>query len=350
MTRAVEMEALRSRSELTPHPLTVELIEHREALAALAPEWEALWQRCPEATVFQTPDWLLPWCDHLLRGEVASVALRRGARLVALAPLFRWTDGGERVLSLLGAGVSDVTDLLWEPSERTSVVAALEAWLDRTPGWDRLQLSEVPGRSPLLGIARRRAGPRAVTWQDVCPGVPLPVDEGVDGVLSARARAKLTYERRRARRLGAGEIEEVTPATLEELLAGLETLHTAQWNARGEPGAFADPRVYAFHRAAARRLLDRSRLLLRAMRVHGQLAAVFHGFRDRRRHRYYLGAQHPRHARLGLGTLLIAHALESACHEGADTFDFLRGREAYKYRWGACDLVQLHRAEARRLP
>ena len=36
-------------------------------------------------------------------------------------------------------------------------------------------------------------------------------------------------------------------------------------------------------------------------------------------------------------TLLIAHALEDAVSRGDSEFDFLRGNEPYKYRWGAVD-------------
>ena len=37
------------------------------------------------------------------------------------------------------------------------------------------------------------------------------------------------------------------------------------------------------------------------------------------------------------GTLLIAYALEDAVSRGDSEFDFLRGNEPYKYRWGARD-------------
>ena len=43
------------------------------------------------------------------------------------------------------------------------------------------------------------------------------------------------------------------------------------------------------------------------------------------------------YARDGLGNLLVLHALELAAERGAATFDFLRGTEPYKYRFGASD-------------
>ncbi len=36
-------------------------LERLGDLDALRREWRLLWQRCPTATPFQSPDWLIPW-------------------------------------------------------------------------------------------------------------------------------------------------------------------------------------------------------------------------------------------------------------------------------------------------
>jgi CelD/BcsL family acetyltransferase involved in cellulose biosynthesis len=51
----------------------------------------------------------------------------------------------------------------------------------------------------------------------------------------------------------------------------------------------------------------------------------------------YIGGFDPQFSSLSPGSLLIGHAIEQAEAEGAAHFDFLRGAEAYKYRWGAVD-------------
>ena len=85
--------------------LTAELIGDAAELAAIADDWQALWQRVPTATPFQSPAWLLPWWRSFHPGELAVVALWRGRRLVGLAPLYleRRKKGGR--LLPLGIGV-----------------------------------------------------------------------------------------------------------------------------------------------------------------------------------------------------------------------------------------------------
>ena|SRR5438105_11909593 len=57
----------------------------------------------------------------------------------------------------------------------------------------------------------------------------------------------------------------------------------------------------------------------------------------------YLSGFDPALARFSLGTLLVGHAIEEAVREGAEEFDFLRGQEDYKYRWGAKDRLVYRR-------
>ncbi|WP_438035696.1 GNAT family N-acetyltransferase [Sorangium sp. So ce204] len=48
------------------------------------------------------------------------------------------------------------------------------------------------------------------------------------------------------------------------------------------------------------------------------------------------------------GVVMLASAIEHAAREGARTVDFLRGREPYKYDWGAVDRWTFRRRLRRR--
>jgi CelD/BcsL family acetyltransferase involved in cellulose biosynthesis len=45
----------------------------------------------------------------------------------------------------------------------------------------------------------------------------------------------------------------------------------------------------------------------------------------------------PKLKRMSPGAIIIAHAIQEAISRGLKEFDFLRGSESYKYRWGARD-------------
>jgi CelD/BcsL family acetyltransferase involved in cellulose biosynthesis len=335
-----------------PEPLTPEVraesVTSLAALEALQPEWEQLWGKDRRATPFQSPAWLLPWWRHLGVGTLACVALRCDAsgELVGLAPLYVHANAttGRRHLFPIGIATTDYLDLLVRPGWERRVVNAMWSKLSaRAQDWDVLEFPQLREGSPLLSntaggswALRANAGePHPVLALPArTPALRLPVPRSM--------AANLRTLRNRAARAGSVRFEQADARTLPGFLNALITLHASRWAQRGETGVLADESVHACHLDAAPMLQAAGLLRLHGMRLNGELIAVLYCLADppsRPEPRWYdyIGGFDPRHAALAPGTLLIAHAIESAMAEGAVAFDFLRGAEPYKYRWGAVD-------------
>lgn len=327
-------------------PLRLE--EHRgPAVAALAPAWSDLGGRDPLATPFQRPEWLLPYCRAFGVEAPWAVVLRRGSRLAALAALVTFDDGGRRVATLLGGGRSDWQDALVDPQLAPDGARLLLARIaERCEEYDELLLERLPADG-WLASAAAPAGLRVASAveDEPCPVVALP---GEVEALAARMAPHLVdnvrYGRRRLARRGALAVVEATAGGLERHLEALFTLHGARWAARGEGGVLAAPAVRRFHSEASRALAAAG--LLRGYRLvaGGRDVAVWHGFAMGERWWYYLGGFDPGEAKASPGAVLLEHAAAEAIRAGARTLDLLRGREPYKYAWGARD-----RAAARRV-
>jgi CelD/BcsL family acetyltransferase involved in cellulose biosynthesis len=325
--------------------VAVDEVQTIERAGALREEWRALAVRCPRATVFQSPEWLLGWARTMMQGDLHLVTLRArpGGDLVGLAPLFSWRDGEARVLSLMGAGVSDYQDVVFDPVAAPACLEAFEAWLaDTGRCWQRLFWSEVPAGSPLL---EARVGGETAE-QDVCPGIPLAGAARIDEVLPRHQLKEVGHARRRGQRELDLAYEEGTPENLEDLLGTLARLHHRRWQQRGCDGVLADHRVQSFHRCVARELLAAGKLMLHAVRLRGERAGVVLGFHDGRVTRSYISGFDPGLRKYSPGVLAIARAVESALARGMDAFDFLRGAERFKYDWGARDLGRVYRRVA----
>jgi CelD/BcsL family acetyltransferase involved in cellulose biosynthesis len=78
-------------------------------------------------------------------------------------------------------------------------------------------------------------------------------------------------------------------------------------------------------------------LRLYAVRLDDKIIAALYAFSHRKRTYFYLSGFDPDYSRFSIGTIILAHAIERARTEGSIAFDFLRGQEPYKYRWGAHD-------------
>jgi CelD/BcsL family acetyltransferase involved in cellulose biosynthesis len=318
--------------------LLVDEVTTREALEGLRNDWHQLLDRCPWATPFQSPDWLLPWWRAIGRGELCVTTLRRGGRLVGLAPLFIYCGpDGRRRLAMLGAGVSDYEDVLLEPELADAGAALLLQHIaEERSRWDAGEFFELRAASPLLAAPWPRELSVDRYPSSSCTVLPLPrAADALPGSLSWRFRRRLRNARNRLTRAGDAQFVTADEESLPELLGALVRLHTLRWEERGEPGVLSDPRLRRFHEAAAAGLLRRGRLRLHALRLRGAPVAVLYGFAHRDRVCMYLSGLDPATDFCSPGVLILHYAIEQAIEEGAREFDMLRGTESYKYDWSA---------------
>ena len=306
--------------------MTVAILDDAAALPALRPAWDALW-RSTGAGPFQSPQWQLPWWSAFGTGSPRIAVLRRDGALVGLLPAYVLHDAAGPKLLPIGAGTTDTLDALGEGAG-----ALLRALLDRAAaeGVSRCDLIELPPESAL-----RHASPPpgwTATWRDdsACPVLTFPG-------IPAAIRRKLRMNRNRADRDGGWAVEHATPGTLDSSLDALFALHQSRWAADNQAGVLCDPAVLAFHRRAAPGLLQAGLLRLAVLRVGGAVAAAILALLSPGRIHFYLSGYDTARSFVSPGTLLLGAMLEHAEAEGRTEAHFLRGRESYKYAWGATD-------------
>jgi CelD/BcsL family acetyltransferase involved in cellulose biosynthesis len=326
--------------------LEIDELTTTPSLEALRPEWSALWLRCGSAAPFQSPEWLLPWWRRFGSGLPYVLAIRRNGRLVGVVPLYSHPGAAsrERTLVPIGVGVSDDLDPLFDPQFSDEAAEATLAHLaERDQLWNQCVFQQLPAGSPLLTAAPPLGLIEETTVQDACPVLRIPeLVGGLSDCLPGGQMKKLLSSRRRAGREGVVRIERATQAGFESLFETVLRLHSARWTARALPGVLADSAVQDFHREAAWNLLRLGALRMYLLRIGDRPVASFYGF-TRGKRAAYLGGFDPAYKQLSPGMLVVGHAIEEAIREGAEEVDFLRGREAYKYAWGAEDRLNYRR-------
>ncbi len=320
-------------------------------LREIEDEWHELWSRCRGLTIFQSPDWLIPWVESFAPYRLWILEARRDKTLVGLAPFFVYGTGGDRIVAPLGAGVSDYLDLLVDPAAPEAFDALLEFVWDHAREWTELRFPDVQASSPLLnrdlrhGLSAKaiNAGNREpqhfndqLSVCDFCPQLSLP--RSIDDLRTVVPAKQIRNLRAARRLLGRAQVELADCATLDEFLESLFRLHEKRWQGSGEQGVLADPRVRHLHRRVAPRLLERGVLRLFGLRHCGVLIACLMAFFDRDAARLYMQGYDPDWARYSPGAQLVGAALEQAIAEKKRVADFMRGRETYKYYWGSQDV------------
>jgi CelD/BcsL family acetyltransferase involved in cellulose biosynthesis len=327
-----------------PEPCRIEIVA-QAALGDLEAEWRQLWRAMPGASPFLAPAWLGAWTEVYAPGRTWAAALRDGGRLVGLLPVFVWN----RALLLAGTGPSDHGGALILPGYEGWAGALLEAAAEAVDApFDRIDLQQLAPESALAEATL--SGWRAEACNgDGCSVLRLGGDDGMAAVPKTM-RADWRYAARRLAREG-GVVDLVPPQDASEGIAELERLHALRWRRRDEPGMLADPLLGRLLRASAPRLAAEGLLRLHRIRFDDEAVAVLLVLQGGRSACYFLSGFDPAHARLSPGRVLIGRAIAAAAEEGAGTFDFLRGHETYKTRWGAGEHRRIRRVfEPKKLP
>ncbi len=120
------------------------------------------------------------------------------------------------------------------------------------------------------------------------------------------------------------------PARLGEDLDALYRLHGARWG--GETtGVFEGDRG-AFHREFAEAAQRRGWLRLWLAEVEGETVGAWYGWRYADAEWYYQAGRDPSFDKLGLGTVMLVHAMRSACEDGVAVFHFLGGEHVEQFK------------------
>jgi CelD/BcsL family acetyltransferase involved in cellulose biosynthesis len=203
-------------------------------------------------------------------------------------------------------------------------------------GWRgrRLRLSGVDAAHL---AAARSVGAVRLRRRDPAPWLDFSALGQGDGALLAGLSANARYQLRRSDRAyaAAGPIRverAATPAEAAAFLDALAALHQATWTARNQPGAFANPLFFRFHRALVARALPRGEVDLLRIAAGGTTIGYLYNFRHQGRVLAYqsgfdYAAAGP-HQKPGLTCHHAAIRFSRA--QGARAYDFLAGGDRYK--------------------
>lgn len=284
---------------------------------------------------FATREWIETWWQHFGAGREPIVGvLRDGAgSLQVIVPTYVWRRHPLRMARFIGHGPADYLGAVHAPADRDAAAGALADTL-AAAGCSALLAERLPGGAPLPDGWTGHA-----LLEESSP--VLALDAGSwDEFLASRSANFRQQVRRRERNLARRHELRFRltddPDRLEEDFATLGRLHRARWGEEaGNRFAGADQ---PFHRDFAGLALQRGWLRLWTMELDGRPVACWHGLRFGGVEWYYQAGRDPAFDSQDVGFVLMAHTVREAMADGMSAYNFLRGDERYKFRFGPVPL------------
>jgi CelD/BcsL family acetyltransferase involved in cellulose biosynthesis len=293
--------------------------------------WQELCVRAG-AGYFAGPVWATAWYETFGRAAATRVAWWGSAqRPDAIAAMVRV---GESVLPgrarpavpawhNLGSGVGGADHLAFPsvPSRRHDALS----WASSLPGSVRLDHLDPTWADALARLGRSDPSRTRTYAVDVEPGARPG---------SKKLWKHIVRSRRQLVERGVAFDVHVGPDLDRALLTQLFSLHGIRSDRVGRHTTFTADRLDFHHRLAERSTPVHCSFLV-AARLDGALVGALYGFAAPDRLHYYQSGWDPAFEKASLGSVLIGEAIELCTRRGATTFDFLRGDEPYKLRFGA---------------
>jgi CelD/BcsL family acetyltransferase involved in cellulose biosynthesis len=311
-----------------------QVVRDETALTSLAPEWDDLYDRCSTATAFLSSAWLFSWWLSYGRpGRLVIVLVRRDGQLVAAAPLMRDRRFGISVLTPLGVGLSDFTDVLIDDSCVREAAEYLARELITLGGWRVIDLPEVPGAAATVQLVDAWPGRTWMVGGSVCLQLPArPMKELIETLPTKTGHTR----RKKQRKIAATRIttSEVGPDASGQAVVTLLQLHRQQWRRRGMNPEHGRSRFAEHLTQAVPRMVDRGQAHLLEYRLDGETVAV-HLLLDGHNllGAYLYGLRPDLRRRIDVAQLFLGTNLDLAQRLGRPTLSLLRGDEPYKRRW-----------------
>lgn len=315
----------------------------------LQEEWNALLEESISNVPFLRYEILKAWWQYRGGGEwpqtaeLAILVARENGRLLGIAPCFLAEHEEKRALMLLGSiAISDYLDLIVRQDDEAGFVDALIGYVQQifasAHNIEVLDFCNLLDDSPTLAHLKHAAA--EIGWgyeQSVLqpsPYISMPGDwEAYLASIDKKQRHEIRRKMRRAEESDFPVGWYVT-GSVDQLEEDSEEFFRLMIQEKDKQ-EFLTPAMRAQMKELMRTAFNSGILHLAFLTVNGSRAAAYWNFDYNNNVYVYNSGLDRAFMDYSPGWVLLGHLLQWANENGRKIFDFMRGNEEYKYRFGA---------------
>ncbi|MDQ3006703.1 MAG: GNAT family N-acetyltransferase [Chloroflexota bacterium] len=344
-------------------------ILHKDFSDLSATDWNKLVEQSIADTPFSRYEYLNEWWKTLGGGEwtgkdgegerisplLVLVSATENDQLIGLAPLFITEYDGQQALMLVGSiEISDYLDLIVREQDLPRFLSGLFDFLDssndsatdlsntgarepRPYQWTAVDWYNIPDSSPTRAALMAEFEKRG--WQyhaEIYRPTPRIALNGSFEEYLARIDKKQRHEiRRKMRRAAESELN--VRFMIVDINADIETEINAFFHLMTQDpnkANFLTPLMREQMTVTIRTAFEQGYLWLAFLEIGGVKVAASLNFDYKNKLWGYNSGVSREHMELSPGWVLLAHTIQWCCENNRYEFDFMRGDEEYKYRFG----------------
>ena len=307
--------------------------------------WNTLVQQSIADTPFSRHEYLGEWWQTRGGGEwqnaqLVLVSASENDQLIGIAPLFIAEYDAQQALLLVGSiEISDYLDLIVRAQDESRFLSELLDFLASSVAgnWSTIDWYNLPDDSPTLAALKAESATRGWTYhEEVYRPTPRIALNGDFEEYLSRVEKKQRHEIRRKMRRAAESDLNVRFQIVEkdtDIEPAMETFFHLMAQDPNKAN-FLHPAMHEQMTITIRAAHAQGYLWLAFLEVDGVKVAASLNFDYKNKLWGYNSGVSRAHMELSPGWVLLGHVIQWCCENGRHEFDFMRGDEEYKYRFG----------------
>ncbi len=314
--------------------LTVSVADNLSLVEDLVPEWLELLQRVPEHSIFQRPEWNIPWLKcFAINRKIYFLVVRDDAKLVGLAPIIireRKFIKKFNVFEFAGAAnyASDYADFIVE-NNREDVRDLIIDNLINNPDWNFIKLNNVPSNSDTVKKFELKLKYEIRT----CTETPAFIINNEADKQKLLSHKSLKRHFNGFMRDGSLKIHHLTETeTILPYLDAFFEQHVERWGKR-KKSLFICNEQKEFYRLLVNELPKCKSLVFTVLECGDDIIAFHFGLNYLGKFYWYKPSFNIKLRQRSPGEALLQSLFQYTVDNDLNVFDFTVGEEAFKYRF-----------------
>ena len=306
--------------------------------------WNALVEQSIADTPFSRYEYLSEWWKTLGGGEwgnarLVLISASEDDQLIGIAPLFIHEYDGQQALLLVGSiEISDYLDLIVREADLPRFLSGLLDFIASNPAdnWSAIDWYNLPDSSPTLAALKAESAKRGWNYHEEIyrPTPRIALNGSFEDYLAGIDKKQRHEIRRKMRRAAeSGRVRFYVVEKDADIEPELESFFHLM---------VQDPNKALFLKDIMRDQMSKSiraahdygYLWLAFLAVDGVKAAASLNFDYKNKLWGYNSGVSRDYMEFSPGWVLLGHVIQWCCESGRREFDFMRGDEEYKYRFG----------------
>ncbi len=319
---------------------------HKDFLEINSTAWNALVEQSIADTPFSRCEYLSEWWKTRGGGEwlrqnaqLVLVSATENEQLIGIAPLFITEYDGRQALMLIGSiEISDYLDLIVREQDLSRFLSGLMDFLasSHAGSWSAIDWYNLPDSSPTLAALKADSESRGWTYHEEIyrPTPRIALNGSFEEYLSRIDKKQRHEIKRKMRRADeSGRVRFVVVDKSADIEPELESFFHLMAQDPNKANFLHDVMRDQMSNSI-RAAHDYGYLWLAFLEVDGVKAAASLNFDYKNKLWGYNSGVSREHMEFSPGWVLLGHVIQWCCENGRTEFDFMRGDEEYKYRFG----------------